>query len=126
MWCKPIVHIRRFHLFVSKATARVMDEHRHGTFGPTGNDSRRSLSKRGYSVTDNFTERIHKELAGSLGDLPWLSVHVREGWGDIFYVTVSIRGATRDDCEELRDTLNSAVDRALGEARHLVEIKWER
>ena len=76
-------------------------------------------------MTTDLIELIQKELTTSLGDLPAsVSVHVREGWGDIFYVTVHVRGVLLDH-NGLRATLQFAVDSALGDVRHIVEIKWE-
>jgi hypothetical protein len=76
-------------------------------------------------VTTDLIELIQKELTTSLGDIPAsVSVHVREGWGDVFYVTLHVHGVLLDH-DDLRATLQSAVDSALGDVRHLVEIKWE-
>jgi hypothetical protein len=76
-------------------------------------------------VTTDLIELIQKELTTSLGDIPAsVSVDVREGWGDIFCVTVHVRGVLLDQ-DDVSATLQFAVDSALGDVRHIVEIKWE-
>jgi hypothetical protein len=76
-------------------------------------------------VTNDLTERIQSKLTGSLGDPTCvLSIHVREGWGDIFYVTIRVRGSRFYDRNELDHTLKSAVASAMGQMRHVVKIEW--
>jgi hypothetical protein len=78
-------------------------------------------------VTTNLIERIHNELTASLGHLPFLiSIHVREGWGDILFVTFRVRVRPVKNRDDLSARLRSAVAGALGQTRHFVEIKWER
>ena len=76
-------------------------------------------------MTNDLTERIHRELVGSLDDLTdVLSVHVKKGWGDIFYVTIRVAAAHLSDRHGQGGVLRSAVTRVLGEERHLVTIEW--
>ncbi len=78
-------------------------------------------------MTTNLIERTQIELIASLGSLPFLlSIHVREGWGDILFVTFRVGVLPMKNHDELRTRLRSAVARALGHTRHFVEIKWER
>jgi hypothetical protein len=80
----------------------------------------------GESVTNDLAEHIQTELAGSLADPACvLSVHVREGWGDVFYVTIRVRGSRLYARDELEGTLKSAVASAMGEARYFVKIEWD-
>ena len=77
-------------------------------------------------MTNDLAERIETELVGSLGDPSGvLSVHVREGWGDILYVTIRVRSSRLHDRNEFGATLKSAVTSALGDARQLVKIAWD-
>ncbi|MGA2305920.1 MAG: hypothetical protein ABSH29_17325 [Acidimicrobiales bacterium] len=76
-------------------------------------------------MTNDLAERIQTKLVGSLDDpTSVLSIHVREGWGDVFYVTIRVRGSHLYDRNELEGRLESAVASAMGEARHLVRIEW--
>ncbi len=76
-------------------------------------------------MTNDPAERIQTKLVGSLDDPTGvLSIHVREGWGDVFYVTIRVRGSRLYDRNELEGRLESAVASAMGEARHLVRIEW--
>jgi hypothetical protein len=76
-------------------------------------------------VTNDLTERIHKAIEGSIADLacaPW--VHIREGWGDIFYLAIRIRGPQFVDRDELDGNIRSAVTGVIGAARHVIKIEW--
>jgi len=76
-------------------------------------------------VTTGLSERIQKELTTSLGARrASVAVDVREGWGDIFFVRVHVRGALLDQVE-VSAILQRAADDALGDVRHIVEFRWE-
>ena len=78
----------------------------------------------GVPVKNDLAEHIQTELIRSLGARTCvLSVDVREGWGDIFYVMIRVSGSRERD--ELEGILKSAVTSAMGEARHLVKIEWD-
>ena len=87
----------------------------------------RLLVGHGLNVTDELAECIRREATALLGDAYVLrSVHVKEGWGDIFWATVRIGGPRHDDHGDLVARLNSAVHRSLGEVRHVVKVEWEQ
>jgi hypothetical protein len=75
-------------------------------------------------VTNDLAEHIQAELVGSLGDPACvLSVRVHRGWGDIFYVTIRVRGSRSGDRDEVGGTLKSAVASAMGMLRHVVKVE---
>jgi hypothetical protein len=78
-------------------------------------------------MTNDLTECIWKELTTSLGDAHCVkSVQVREGWGDILYVTIRRSRSRLDDSDDLDGELKSAVASALGDIRYVVKIDWNQ
>lgn len=77
-------------------------------------------------MTADLAKSIQSTLTASLGDAARLrSVHLTEGWGDVFYVTVRLSSPELGDRDELSDRIKSAVHSALGEIRYLVKIEWQ-
>lgn len=79
------------------------------------------------SMTNDLTECIWKELTTSLGDAHCVkSVQVREGWGEILYVTLRGSRSRLDESDDLDGELKSTVAIALGDIRYAVKIDWNQ
>jgi len=75
-------------------------------------------------LSADTTKRVLAAILHSLPDEgPGLlaKLEIRHGWGDVVHVRLSLGPTTR----ELPAHLRLAVESALGDLRHRVEVEWE-
>jgi hypothetical protein len=80
----------------------------------------RELSDQAYATRAEVAIRAAAEELGVTVPL----VRVIAGWGDVFFVTVHVRGAPGQDRQEAERILTKATDSALNPRRHTLTLSW--